>query len=77
MGAKNSNNARKLLEYLVSEKVQKKYQKLTSEYAVSTGVEHEPLQKSWGKISPDLDSIHELGIYDQEAQKIFNIVGWK
>ena len=77
MGAKNSENARALLEYLVSEKVQIKYQKLTSEYAVSTEVEHEPLQKSWGEINPDLKSIHELGIYDQEAQKIFNMVGWK
>lgn len=77
MGAKNSDNARALLEYLVSKKVQIKYQKLTSEYAVSTEVEHEPLQKSWGEINPDLKSIHELGIYDQEAQKIFNMVGWK
>ena len=76
-GANNSNNARKLLEYLVSEKVQKKYQRLTSEYAVSTKVEHEPLQKSWGEINPDLESIHDLGTYDQEAQRIFNMVGWK
>lgn len=76
-GAKNSSNARKLLEYLVSEEVQRKYQRLTSEYAVSTKVEHEPLQKAWGEINPDLESIHDLGIYDQEAQKIFNMVGWK
>ena len=35
------------------------------------------MKKSWGKITPDLESIHELGIYDQEAQKIFNVVGWR
>jgi iron(III) transport system substrate-binding protein len=76
-GAANQENARKFLEFLVSEEVQKLYQKLTSEYAVVPGIELEPLQKSWGKISPDRDTIHVMGEHDQEAVKIFNFVGWK
>lgn len=76
-GAANEENARKFLEYLVSDEVQKLYQELTSEYAVLPNIEHEPLQKAWGDITPDLEAIHVMGEHDQEAVKIFNFVGWK
>jgi len=76
-GAANQENALKFLEYLVSDEVQKLYQKLTSEYAVVEGIKLEPLQEAWGEISPDLESIHVMGDHDQEAVKIFNFVGWK
>ncbi len=76
-GAKNRENAVKLLEYLTSEEVQVQYQKMTSEYAVNKNVAPEPLQKAWGTLNPDLASLHKLGGKLEEAIKLFDLVGWQ
>ncbi len=76
-GAANHDNAVALLEFLTSEEVQKDYQKLTSEFAVISGIEPEPLQKAWGDFKPDLTTLHQLAENHEEAVKIFNIVDWR
>ncbi len=76
-GAKNVENARLFLEFLVSNDIQIKYQKLTSEYAVAKGVEFEQLQKNWGELSPDTQSLHSLIEYNADAVKLLGIAGWQ
>lgn len=75
--ADNPENARKLLEYLVSDEVQKTYQEMTSEYAVVEGIGQEDLQKAWGEIKPDLKAIHLMADHEKDAVTAFNLVGWK
>ena len=76
-GAANAENARKFLEFLVSNSVQSTYQKMTSVYAVVKGIEPEPLQKAWGEITPDMAALPHLGSHDADSVKIFSSVGWK
>ena len=76
-GAKNRENAIKLMDYLTSAEVQAQYQKLTSEFAVVKGVEPEPLQKAWGLFKPDFESLHKLAGNHEQAIKIFDLVGWQ
>lgn len=76
-GAANRKEALRLLHYLTSPEIQAQYQKLTSEFAVIKGVEPEPLQKSWGKFKPDFETLHELAGHQEEAVKLFDVVGWQ
>ena len=76
-GAKNRPHAVALLEFLTSSEVQAGYPKMTSEFAVTTGVEPEPLQKNWGSFKADYASLHELAGHHEEAVKIFDLAGWK
>ena len=76
-GAKNRPHAVALLEFLTSSEVQAGYQKMTSEFAVTKGVEPEPLQKNWGSFKADYASLHELAGHHEEAVKIFDLAGWK
>ena len=76
-GAKNRAQALALLKFLTSKKVQYTYQKLTSEFAVVSGVEREPLQKAWGTFKPDYGSLHKLAEHHENAVKLFDLAGWK
>jgi iron(III) transport system substrate-binding protein len=75
--AENREEALQLLNYLTSPEVQAQYQELTSEFAVIEGVEPTPIQKAWGDFKPDFESLHELAGHQEEAVKLFDLVGWQ
>lgn len=75
-GAKNPQNAVKLLEFLTTDEVQGLYQELNSEFAVVKGVEPTDIQKGWGGFKPDFTSLHALSAHTLDAVRIFNLVGW-
>ncbi|MEM6911103.1 MAG: extracellular solute-binding protein [Verrucomicrobiota bacterium] len=75
-GAANTAEAIQLLEFLTSPEIQSLYQTLTSEYAVTQGVEREPLQTVWGELLPDTTSLHKLVDYQEEAVRLFDMAGW-
>ena len=76
-GAKNADNARVFLEFLLTDDIQQKYQILTSEYAAIKGITPEPLQANWGEITPDTKSLHSLIDYYEDAVKLFDLAGWQ
>lgn len=76
-GAENQENALKLIDYILTPEVQKKYQDLTSEYAVVKGVEPNEIQQAWGELTPDTTSLHHFLEHYEEAIKLFDLVGWK
>lgn len=75
--APNKENAIKLLQYLLSEKVQKIYAEANYEYPVIQGVEYSELLKSWGDFKADTMALENIGKYQLEALKIFSEAGWK
>jgi len=76
-GAANVANAKKFLEFVLSDEVQTKYQSLTSEYAVAQNVKPNEIQTAWGEITPDTTSLHHFLDHYEEAIKLFDLVGWK
>ena len=76
--AANRDNARKLLEFMVSNKAQKWYADSNHEYPVKAGVEVSPIVKAWGyPFKEDNLDMGQLGIYNVTAVKIFDRVGWR
>ena len=76
-GATNAKNAKKFIEFILSDKAQAKYQDLTSEYAVVENVEPNDILKAWGELKPDTTSLHHFLDNYEEAIKLFDLVGWK
>ena len=76
--ATNRNNARKLLEFMVSDEAQKWYADSNHEYPVKAGIEVSPIVKAWGyPFQEDQLDMGQLGIYNVTAVKIFDRVGWR
>lgn len=76
-GAQNAEHARQLMEFITSPEIQALYQDLTSEFAVTKGVEPNDLQQAWGKFKPDFANLHKIEENTKDAVKIFNLVGWQ
>lgn len=75
--SKNREESLQLLGYLLTPEVQAQYQELTSEFAVVKGVEPTESQKNWGEFKPDFQSLHELAGHQEDAVKLFDLVGWQ
>lgn len=75
--APNRENAVKLMEYLSSESAQEFFAAANYEYPVNPEVEASVLLKSWGDFKAQNIDLTNLGIYNDEAVKIFNKVGWQ
>ena len=76
--AANRDNARKLLEFLVSDEAQKWYADSNHEYPVKAGIEVSPIVKAWGyPFKEDTLDMGKLGQYNVTAVKIFDRVGWR
>jgi iron(III) transport system substrate-binding protein len=73
----NRENAVKLMEYLSSESAQEFFAAANYEYPVNPGVEASVLLKSWGDFKAQNIDLTNLGIYNDEAVRIFNKVGWQ
>jgi iron(III) transport system substrate-binding protein len=75
--AKNTANAVKLAEFLVSPESQAWYAETNGEYPVLAGAGISPLLESWGTFKADdlqLDTLGELG---PEAVRLMDRAGWK
>lgn len=75
--APNRENAVRLMEYLSSESAQEFFAAANYEYPVNPEVEPSELLKSWGEFKTQKIDMTDLGVYNDEAVKIFNKVGWQ
>ncbi|MGC9795750.1 Fe(3+) ABC transporter substrate-binding protein [Fervidobacterium riparium] len=75
--AKNHLNAIKLMEFLLSPKVQKMYADANYEFPINPEVEPSELLKSWGTFTEQNVRLSRIGELGSKAAMIFNMVGWK
>lgn len=75
--APNKENAIKLLEFLSTPDVQKRFADANSEYPVNPEVEPSQLLQSWGSFKRDTLALQKLGELNNQAVEIFDRVGWK
>ncbi|MGQ9855222.1 MAG: Fe(3+) ABC transporter substrate-binding protein [Fervidobacterium sp.] len=75
--AKNHLNAIKLMEFLLSPKVQKMYADANYEFPINPEVEPSELLKSWGTFTEQNVKLSRIGELGSKAAILFNIVGWK
>ncbi|MEM6986607.1 MAG: Fe(3+) ABC transporter substrate-binding protein [Pseudomonadota bacterium] len=75
--AKNTAEAKMLLEYLVSEEAQAWYAQSNHEYPVVDGVQPSELVASFGDFQSDSLNVSVLGERNAEAVQAFDIAGWE
>ena len=73
----NKENAIKLMEYLTSEEAQKTYVNNIYEYPANPMVKPSKIVQDWGEFKRDNLDLNNLGVYRDEALKIFDKTGWK
>ena len=73
----NKENAIKLMEYLTSEEAQNTYVNNSYEYPANPMVKPSKIVQDWGEFKRDNLDLNNLGIYRDEALKIFDKTGWK
>ncbi|MGB1311572.1 MAG: Fe(3+) ABC transporter substrate-binding protein [Leucothrix sp.] len=75
--AKNTDNAKQLMEFLANEESQAWYAQINSEFPVREGVAwSEDLQK-WGKFKADELSLTKLGENNADAVRLMDRARWK
>ena len=75
--AKNKENALKLINFLLSDKVQAWYAEVNNEYPVVAGVELNEVLESWGPFKSDAINLSKLGELNTEAVKVMDRAGWR
>ena len=75
--ARNTDNAKKLMEYLVSEEAQKWYAEVNHEYPVRAGVTRGDILESWGEFKADTLNLSQLGELNGDAVRLMDRAGWK
>ena len=75
--ARNTAQARKLMEFLVSDEAQRWYAETNHEYPVVAGIEPSDTLNAWGTFKPDDLNLSELGRHNAEAVRLMDRVGWK
>jgi len=75
--AKNTKNAIKLMEFLLSKKAQEAYSSVNYEYPINKNAKTSKLLSEWGNFKEDYLDLEYLGKYNKDAVKIFNEVKWK
>jgi iron(III) transport system substrate-binding protein len=75
--AKNSDNALKLLEFLVSEEAQRWYAEVNYEYPVRPGTPVSETLAAWGTFKTDDLNLAILGEHNAEAVKLMDRAGWR
>lgn len=75
--AKNPENARRYLEFLVSPEVQKLLALGSHEYPVSMDFSLNPLHAKWGEFKIDTTTFPRMGGDQATAVRLFDAVGWK
>jgi ABC-type Fe3+ transport system substrate-binding protein len=74
--APHKDNARKLMEFLVSDDGQEMYAEVNNEYPVKEGVPWSPLVKSGGPFKPDPISLNEIAALGKKASELIDKVGF-
>lgn len=75
--SKNVDNAKLLMEYLVSEESQAFYAQVNSEYPVRAGSANTETLIKWGEFKADELNLSVLGENNAEAVKLMDRAGWK
>jgi iron(III) transport system substrate-binding protein len=74
--APNPEQAKKLMEFLSSEKAQRIYAEINYEYPVKPGVPVSDLVASWGELNPDSLSLTEIAELRKRASELVDEVGF-
>ena len=75
--AKNPENARRYLEFLVSPEVQKLLAEGSHEYPVSMDISLNPVHAKWGEFKIDTTTFSKMGADQAKAVRLFDAAGWK
>mgnify|MGYP001205453092 FL=1 len=75
--APNKENALKLLKYLTSEEAQNTYVNNSYEYPANPKVQPSEIVQSWGDFKIDNLDLNLLGLFRDDAIKVFDKTGWK
>ena len=75
--APNPENARKLLEFLVSPESQSWYAEVNNEFPVRQQVEASPVLRDWGDFKADTLNLSKLGEYNAAAVRLMDRAGWR
>lgn len=75
--AKNTENAQKLMEFLVTQESQNWYAQVNHEYPVIASGEWSDTLKGWGKFKADSLNLSKLGELNRDAVQLMDKVGWK
>lgn len=75
--SENTENASKLINYLLSDEVQKLYAEANFEFPVSQNVKVSNIVAEWGDFKEDNVTLGEIGSLNTEAIKLFDEGGWK
>ena len=77
LAAKNGDNAKRLMEYLVSEEAQQWYAEVNHEYPVRAGVQWSDILKGWGEFKADTLNLSKLGELNADAVRLMDRAGWR
>ncbi len=72
--APNQSNARKLMEFLVSDEGQKIYADVNNEYPISATVAASDVVKSWGPMKPDALPLENIAKFRRQASELMDKV---
>lgn len=75
--AGNVDNARRLLEFLVSPEAQRWYAEANFEYPVREGVGVSPILREFGEFTADDLNLSQLGVHNDEAVRLMDRAGWR
>lgn len=75
--AKNAEQAKAYMEFLVTPEVQKIIANSTYEYPVNGDIKLSPTHTAWGEFKIDTETFPEMGKNQPEAVRIFDEAGWK
>ena len=75
--AKNTDNAKQLMEFLVNEESQKWYAQANDEFPVREGVAASDDLKQWGDFKSDNLSLSKLGENNADAVRLMDRARWK
>ena len=75
--APNKENAIKLIEYLLSDKVQEMYSAANYEYPIVENIQACELLQTWGEFREDTIALEEIGKLNTAALAIFARAGWE
>lgn len=75
--ARNVDQARKLMEFMVSDEAQRWYAEANHEYPVVAGVAPSDTLKAWGEFKADDVNLSQLGRYNADAVRLMDRAGWK
>ena len=75
--ARHVNEARQLLEYLISDEAQKWYNDTNYEFPVKVDIDSRDILSNWGDFKQDGLNLSELGKHNAAAVLLMDRAGWK